>query len=113
VVVTSRIPTGPGLLLTLTVALLGCGAAGPTPATHDDFRAIQRHETVIEHALAALRDDGAPCPDRCDAAAEICAARDAICHIAEDTADLDARSRCRQASDACEESQGLSCECHP
>lgn len=98
----------------------GCGGSQPdtTPATHDDFRAIQRHEATIDGAAPVAEELDAECQRRCSAAANVCDAARGICRIAEDTADLDVRARCRSAQSTCQRAThatgtGDGCECSP
>jgi len=86
----------------------GCGASGPDtqPATHDDFRAIQRHEAAIDARLPVATDPGSPCEAALDAAEDVCSAADGICRIADETADLDAIDRCDAAMDGCRAAEG-------
>lgn len=83
--------------------LSGCGSApaAPPPATHDDFRAIQRHEATIADARPRAAETDRPCEEACAAIHEACEAADAICRIADDTSDLDALARCESGRDAC------------
>lgn len=84
-----------------------CGSATPgtVPATHDDFRAVQRHEANIEAHRRDATDPTSGCEVACPAARAVCEAADAICRIADATADLDAIARCRQARNACGEAR--------
>ena len=87
----------------LAIALLGCGGpqADTDPATHDDFAAIQQHEATLEEARGAAGHADVPCEQGCAAVPRGCAAARRICRIADATADLDARARCRRAEDVC------------
>ena len=80
------------------VLLSACGGpSAPPPATHDDFRAIQRHEASIAAARASATDPATDCDIAREAVTEVRAAEESICRIAEDTADLDATARCDRA----------------
>lgn len=109
-----RVALGSALALCMLALCGACGSAGSgvQPATHDDFRAIQRHEATIDARLPEATADGVDCDTRTDAAQAVCAAAEGICRIAEDTADLDARDRCRSARDACRgaEAAGPGCQ---
>lgn len=91
------------------VAICGaCASAGPgtQPATHDDFRAIQRHEATIDAQLPRATDPGVDCEQARGAAQQVCEAARGICRIADDTADLDAIDRCDSARDGCRAAEG-------
>lgn len=80
------------------VLVSACGGpSAPPPATHDDFRAIQRHEATIAAARARAEDERTECGPAGEAVAEVRGAAESICRIAEDTADLDATARCDRA----------------
>lgn len=90
-----------------------CGPSTPPPATHETFRAIQRHEATLDRTRTpALEGE---CEDACDATLEGCSASRRICAIAEDTSDVDARLRCRNAAERCTqyESATARCSCDP
>ena len=101
-----------GRLLALALALpvlfaCGGGEATTRPATHDDFRAIQREESTIDVALEGLRRPETPCETAGIERTHACSGAEAICRIARETEDLDARARCRTAEDACREAESL------
>lgn len=83
-------------------------ASGPAtqPATHDDFRAIQRHEARMDARMPVATDSSQGCDPARAAAADVCEAAGAICRIADDTADLDAIDRCEAARDSCRRAEG-------
>src|SRR5262245_57449017 len=93
----------------LAVALFACGGSGATtrPATHEDFRAIQREEATIDVALEGLRRPDTPCETARIERTHACSGAEAICRIARETEDLDARARCRSAEDACRDAESL------
>jgi len=90
------------------VALHGCGATEPRPATHADFEAIQRQEAILDEVQRDALEDCA-----CDDIARGCAASARICEIAETVADADASARCRDAQDRCTQYRAVArrCEC--
>ncbi len=104
------------MLLGASALLAGCGAAprAPTPATHDDFRAIQRSEARIESNRLVATDPAVDCATACAAIGAVCEAARAIRAVADDTADLDAVARARRAEDVClrvRAGGGARCEC--
>lgn len=97
------------LLLVLAGCLAACGSSAPPPATHEHFRAIQRHEATLDRARTpALEGE---CSDACPATTEGCLAARRICAIAEPTSDVDARLRCRQATERCAQYESATSRC--
>jgi hypothetical protein len=79
------------------IAATACGGPPPAPDLDAAFRRIQVHEARIAHRSAAAAACHAPCP----AAREVCESADAICAIAEEVHDSDARTRCEMARRDC------------
>lgn len=93
----------------LLLAVVACGSSTPPPATHETFRAIQRHEATLDRARTpALEGE---CDEACGATREGCVATRRICDIAESTSDVDARLRCRNAQDRCVQYQSATARC--
>ncbi len=94
------------LAFALALALAACGASGGSGArTHDDrYREIQRHEATIAHSRALVLEGPPPeCAPGCDAVVLAARASRAICELADEIADEDARTRCRRGSASLEE----------
>ncbi len=95
--------------LLTSMAVLACGASPPPPATDEQFHAIQRYEATLDEVRNAALEG--VCPEPCDATAEGCAAADAICAIADEVADQDARLRCRAAQERCDRYRAARARC--
>lgn len=83
-------------------AILLLAACARSSALNPDegFRRIQVHEASIAGHAQRLRD-AADCQDQRATEAELCAETDALCAIARELDDADARTRCERAEDAC------------
>ncbi len=95
-------------LLAFVLLLLACGVPRPPPATHADFRAIQRQEAVLDNE----RNDAlGECAVACIATERGGAATARICDIAGGVNDHDASLRCRAATDRCEQYRAATSRC--
>ncbi len=99
------VPSGRAMLALIGAwALGGCGGAPARPDPNVAFARIQVQEATIAHRAseADACAGTAPCP----AADEVCEAAEAICAIAGELDDDDARARCALARRRCPREDG-------
>jgi hypothetical protein len=85
--------------------VIGCGGA-PAREANEGFRRIQKHEAELELGARKLRDADACAESQVVAEREVCAPAAALCSVADELGDADARARCGAADDACRGARG-------
>jgi hypothetical protein len=89
-------------------AQIACGAGTPLDVD-EGYRAIREHEAALERAEARLR--GLPCTDTVADSRELCAASEAVCGVAVDIEESDARLRCERARQRCAQTESSAGQC--
>ena len=85
--------------LQVVLLLAGCGRS-PGLSADEGFRRIQEHEASLAEASAEL-ETAADCGEARLRAERVCTESDALCRVAEELSDDDARARCSSSVEAC------------
>lgn len=100
-------------LVSLLLLVGGCGGSSPRGATHADFDTLQLEEARADRAATVLANPGASCEERLRASAELSAARDNACALADAVDDADIRARCEALTRLALTGEATRRECAP
>jgi len=84
----------------VALLLAGCGRS-PGLSADEGFRRIQEHEASLAEASASL-EAATDCGEVRVRAERVCSESEALCQVAEELRDGDARARCMISAEACE-----------